>query len=1045
MKRLVQFVLTQPFFCLLGMLIFIGAGVAAFRTLPVEAFPDVTDTQVTVITLYPGRAAEEVERQVTMPLEVALSGVPNSIRMFSHTQFGLSFLVLTFNDDISDQLARQLVLEKLRDADLPEDVRPELAALTSAISEIYRYRLRADDKSPEELRTLQNWVMERQLKRVPGVADVVSFGGLIKTYEVRPNVERLRDAGISLDDLATAVKRSNANAGGGYIEHGVQQYLIRGIGLLESAEDIASIIVSSRNGAPILVKDVATVTVGSISRQGQAGQDDNNDIVYGLVLMRKGENASVVLDAVKKKIADINRSSLPEGVSIEPFYDRSWLIGKTLNTVFTNLLEGALLVLVVLYLFLSDMRAAAIVAAVIPLALLGTFIGLTLIGIPANLISLGAMDFGIIVDGAVIVVENIVATLCAASAVQQTRQQRLNSILQATVQVGRPTLFSMLIIIAAHLPILSLQRHEGRIFSPMAYSVIAALLTSLVASLTLVPLACHWLLDRELKHEDNAVVRACKSWYAGALGWAQAHARLVIFGSLGLLGLTLVASTQLGTEFLPELNEGSLWVNVTLEPSNSIQQASKEASRVRALLRQVPEVRSVMSKLGRPEDGTDPKIASQVEVLVDLKPEDQWRSGLSKHDIIEAMEQQLDSIPGIAVSVSQPIRDNILESISQIDGQIVIKVTGDDLDTLRAHGNTILDTIRPVAGVSRAFIDRNGLLPQYRIRINRTQAARFGLSIADIDETIETALAGRTVTSIWEGERRFDVVVRLDPAQREPERIQKLLISTPSGSYIPLSEIATFELKSGAMNIARENGRRVLSIGVFIRDRDMGSVVADMKAAVAGKLELEHGYDMSWSGEFENQERAMARLAVVVPLVILMIFLLLFNTFRSVADALLITANIPLAMIGGVFALLLTGIPLSVSAAIGFIALFGQAVLNGVVMISHFRELVSHGMTVDEAVSQGAMNRLRTVLMTALLAMLGLAPMAVSNAIGSETQKPLAVVVIGGLVSSTLLTLLVLPVAYQLLARRRERVNQGQFRERKRALRLSRRKEKNEE
>lgn len=866
MKKMIQFALTQPFFCVLGVVVFIAIGLFSLKQLPIEAFPDITDTQVTVISLYPGRAAEEVERQITMPLEVALSGIPNSIRMFSHTQFGLSYLVLTFNDKITDQLARQLVLEKLRDASLPDDVHPELAALTSAVSEIYRYRLRADHKSPEELRTLQNWVMEKQLKRIPGVADVVSFGGLIKTYEIQPKIEKLRDANISLDELANAVKRSNANAGGGYIEHGVQQYLIRGIGLLESADQIENIVVTERNGSPILLKTLANVTVGAIPRQGQAGQDQADDIVFGIVMMRKGETASVVLKDIKTKIADLNENALPPDVKIVPFYDRSWLINKTLKTVFLNLLEGACLVLVVLYVFLSDIRAAAIVASIIPLALLGTFIGLSVLGIPANLISLGSMDFGIIIDGAVIVMENIVTALASQYAINHTRQQRLRQILQATVQVGRPTLFSMLIIIAAHLPILSLQRHEGRIFSPMAYSVIAALIVSLLASLTVVPLASHWFLTKEQKHQENRVILTCKKYYSFILNWGRSNVRKVFICSLTLLAAAIVSARFLGTEFLPELNEGTLWVNVSLEPSTSIHQAKEEARKIRAKINQVPEVASVISKLGRPEDGTDPKIASQLEILVELKSEQQWRAKTDKHKVIEDIEHNLSEIPGIAVAVSQPIRDNVLESISQIDGQIVVKVTGNDLDILRNYGDTILQTIKPIAGVTHAFIDRHGQLPQYRININRTQAARYGLSIADINETIETALAGRTVTAIWEGEKRFDVVVRLDPKERSPERIQNLLISTPSGKFVPLSEIATFELKSGAMNIARENGKRVLSIGIFIRDRDMGGVVADMQKAVKDNLKLDRGYTLTWSGEFENQERAMERLSIVVPM-----------------------------------------------------------------------------------------------------------------------------------------------------------------------------------
>jgi cobalt-zinc-cadmium resistance protein CzcA len=1010
-RRIVSVSLHQPLVILLAMLVFIGGGLMAFRNLPVEAFPDVTDTQVTIITLYPGRAAEEVERQVTIPLEVALSGIPNAVRLFSHTQFGLSFTVVTFNDKVNDYFARQQVTERLRNADLPEGVQPELAALTSAISEIYRYRIRADHLGSTDLRTLQNWVMERQLKTVPGVADVVSFGGLIKTYEVQPDLLKMRDYRISLEQLSQALGKSNSNAGGGYVEHGRQQYLIRGIGLLHSAEDLELVPVAQFNGNPILVKDIARVAIGGVPRQGVAGQDADDDIVYGMVLMRKGENASVVLASVKERIDEITRMQLPPGVTIEPFYDRSWLIGRTLKTVFTNLLEGALLVSVVLYLFLKNMRAAAIVASIIPLSLLGTFLGLTWIGIPANLLSLGAMDFGIIVDGAVIVVEHIFHRLQLLPD-SADRKTKMNTVLSATAEVGRPTVFSMLIIIAAHIPIFTLQRHEGRIFAPMAYSVVSALIASLLLSLTLVPLLSYWLLRGKLSHTEPGILRFSKRLYAPSLRWALAH-RNIVLGLAGIgLAIALAAATRLGSEFLPELNEGSVWLNVTLEPSVSIGEAQLQAGRIRAQVRKTPEVEGVVSKLGRPEDGTDPKIASQIEALVDLFAEEDWKRGLTKKQVLAEIEQNLRTIPGITVTFSQPIRDNVLESISQIDGQIVIKITGEDLGTLRSYGQAILTEVRGVQGVSRAFIDRDGQLPQYRIDIDRARAARYGLSVDAVQTVIQTALAGQEVSYIWEGERRFAVTVRLADQERSLARVKEIAVATPGGAFVPLQDIATFRSTSGAMNIAREGGRRVLSIGVFIKDRDMGSVVKDMQTAVAATVKLQQGYQIGWSGEFENQERAMARLAWVVPLSILIIFMLLFNAFGSLKNATLIIANIPFAMIGGILALYFSGIALSVSAAIGFIALFGQAVLNGVVMLSHFGHLRENGEDLYDAVFRGSLDRLRTVLMTALLASLGLLPMALSTAIGAETQRPLAIVIIGGLITATLLTLLVLPTLY---------------------------------
>ncbi len=1016
MKRLISFAIYQPLFVLLALALFVGAGIWAFRVLPVEAFPDVTDTQVTVIALHPGRAAEEVEKQVTIPLEVSLSGLPSAVRMFSHTQFGLSFVIITFDDKVNGYFARQQVVERLREVDLPAGVQAELAPFSTAVGEIYRYRVTGAGLSSRDLRSAQDWVVTRQLKLVPGVADVVSLGGLVKQYEVHPNLARMRDYKVTLQQLSQAIERGNANAGGSYVAQGRQQYLIRGLGLFQSVDDIAMVVVAERNGVPVLVRDIATVEIGAVPRQGVAGQDDDDDIVTGVVLMRRGESPSEVLKAVRARIDTLNATGLPPGVSIEPIYDRTWLIGKTLTTVFTNLAEGAVLVGIVLLLFLGNLRASLIVAIVIPLALLGTFLGLTLIGIPANLLSLGAMDFGIIVDGAVIVVENVFRRLSELHRTldEKTRRQ---TILDAVVEVGRPTLFSMLIIIAAHIPIFTLQRHEGRIFAPMAYSVVSALVCALILSLTLVPLLCAMLLKRELPEKENVLVHAAKAVYEPSLRWALRHRWPVIGAAIVSLVVSLAVATRLGTEFLPELNEGAVWINVQLPTSLSVPEAQEMTGRIRAAIRKSPEVQTVTSKAGRPEDGTDPKLISMAEFLVDLKPEDQWARKISKTELLQEIEREIARLPGVSPTFSQPIRDNVLESISQIDGQIVVKVFGNDLDVLREQAVGVLHAIEGVQGVARAFVDRLGELPQIQVHVDRARAARYGLNVADIQDVIETALGGKAVTQMWEGEQRFGVAVRLEESERTLTRMQDLLVATPGGAYIPLRELASFRTADGMMNIARENGRRVLAIGVFIRDRDMGSVVADMQARVSSNVRLPSGYEITWSGEFENQERAMARLAVIVPISILIIFILLFDAFKSVKSAALIIANIPFALIGGILALWMTGIYLSVSAAIGFIALFGQAVLNGVVMLALFNELRRHGLTPEQAVMQGALTRLRTVLMTGLLASLGLLPMAISKGIGAETQKPLAIVVIGGLVSATLLTLYVLPVLYVQFAR----------------------------
>jgi cobalt-zinc-cadmium resistance protein CzcA len=1018
-KRVVSFALHQPLFVVLIVLLFIGGGWAAFHNLPIEAFPDVSDIQVNVITLYPGRAPEEVEKQVTMPIETVLNGLPHMVRMFSHTQFGLSFIMLTFDDATTDTQSRQQVLERLATADLPQGVQPQLAPLSTAIGEIYRYTIKGEGYATRDLRTLEDWVVERNLRAVPGIADVVPYGGQIKTYEVNPNLARMRYFGISLQQLYTALGRGNANVGGSKVTHGSQQYLIRGVGLLRSAEEIKSIVISAHNGTPTLVRDIADATTGNVPVEGIMGQDDADDVVSGIVIMRKGENPSNVLKGLKERIELLNTSILPKGVRIASYYDRTWLINTTLHTVFKNLAEGAILVTFVLLLFLGNLRAAAIVAFIIPLSLLATFIGLTWRGIPANLLSLGAMDFGIIVDGAVIVVENVFRRLGELRQ-PADRKAFAATIERATVEVGRPTFFSMLIIIAAHIPIFTLQRHEGRIFAPMAWTVTSALVGSLLFSLTLVPLLCLFLLRKNIPRGENALVRALKRPYVAGLRWALGHPTIVLVFALGGFIASLAVAPRLGTEFLPELNEGSIWVNANMPAGISVEQARIYCRKMREILRRTPEVRTVISKAGRPEDGTDPKPINMAELFVDLKPPGEWKRGLGKEQLIEEMVRNLDALPGIETSFSQPIRDNVLESISQIDGQVVIKVFGDDSGALRRKAQEMLHAIADVPGVLTSAIDRAGEVPQALIEIDRDRAARYGLNIGDIEDVIEIGLAGKTATELWEGEKHFSIVVRLPEAERSLANLKKVLVDTPDGLHIPLEQVAEFKESSGSMNISRENGTRLSAISVFIKGRDMGGVVADMQARV-GKISLPHGWFVTWSGEFENQQRAMKRLMIIVPISTFLIFVLLFDAFNSVKSALVILVNVPLGMIGGIFALLLTGIPLSVSAAIGFIALFGQAVLNGVVMVSYFNQLQDEGLGPAEAVLQGASTRLRTVLMTALLAMLGLLPMALSHGIGSETQRPLAIVIIGGLVSATLLTLMVLPTLYLVIEGRTKR------------------------
>ncbi len=1011
MKKIINFAITQPLVIVLGTLLFVASGLIAFQNLSVEAFPDVTDTQVTVIALYPGRAAEEVEKQVTLPLEAALSGLPNSIRLFSHTQFGLSYTVITYDDKADVNLARQQVNERLSAVDLPLGSQVNITPNATPVGEIMRYRVKGNGQTVTDLRTLQDWVIEKNLRQVPGVADVVAMGGFIKQYEVQPDLDKLRAFKLTFQNLLDALGRGNSNAGGSYVAQGSQQFAIRGIGLLSSAEEIGQIVLGSNNGTPILIRDVAQVKLGSVPRLGITGQDGDDDAVVGIVIMRKGENPSQVLKNVKDKIALLNQRGLPQGVEIVPFYDRTWLMGKTLSTVFRNLLEGAILVGLVLYLFLSNIRASMAVVVVIPLALLGTFMGLKIMGVPANLLSLGAMDFGIIVDGAVIVIENVMHRL-AQRGEGMSEKERQAVITDATNEVGRPTLFSMLIIIAAHIPIFALQRHEGRIFQPMALSVTMALIGSLIFSLTLVPLIAYWTLRSKLPHDDNQLVTSAKNIYKPILDWAIEHRRKVMMMAAGAFLLALGAASRLGSEFLPELNEGTFWVNWDLPSSVSQEEATKILRLARRALQTIPEVRTVVSKAGQPEDGTDPKTLSMAEVFVDVKPHEEWRKGLTRDQLIEEMDARLSVIPGVDPAFSQPIRDNVLESISQIKGQIVVKVAGDDLTDLKNTVEAMRREFKQIPGIQRAEVDRLGELPQLVIDIKRERAARLGINVSDIQDVIEAALAGKVATYIWEGEKKFAAVVRLKDDGRAISNLPNTPVLMANGGYTTLGTLADIRQASGAMNIAREAGRRTMAIGIFIKGRDMGSIVSDMKARVEQNVKIPDTYTVSWSGEFENQERAMKRLTLVVPVSLLLIFLLLFNAFNSVKTAALILINVPLALIGGFVALWVLRIPLSVSAAIGFIALSGQAVLNGVVMLSVFQQLRAAGLNVLDAVKEGSIQRLRTVLMTALLAALGLLPMALSQEIGAETQRPLAIVVIGGLITATLLTLVVLPALY---------------------------------
>ncbi len=1013
MRRILGFSLTQPAVVLALTIVFAIAGAIAFWHLPIEAFPELADPQVQVITLFQGHAAEEVERQVTLPVEHEMNGLPGLTRMHSFSIFGLSFVVLTFDDATDLYFARQQVSERLAQVDVPDGVKPTLGPLSTPTGEVYRYTLTGDGYSPMQLREIEDWVMERHLKQVPGVADVVSYGGFVKQFQVQVDPLLLQSHRVTLRQVYDALGRSNANAGGNYIEHGEEQYVVRGLGALANAGDIAQVVVAAYGGIPIRIADVARVTVGVAPRRGIVTRDHEPEAVEGIVLMRRGENPSVVLDALHAKIEQLNAGILPPGVHIDTFYDRARLVRRTLTTVTHNLVVGALLVVLVVGVFLASLRAALVVALTIPLSLLGAFLYLKLRGLSANLLSLGAVDFGIIVDGAVIMVEHVARRL---GDVRGARQGR-SAVLEAAGEIARPTLFALCIIIVAYVPIFSLQRVEGRIFAPMANTVCAALVAALVFSFTLIPLLAYLVLRGERATEETIVERAAARVYSPALRWALAHRGTVVGGTVAVLAVGVWLFARLGTEFLPELNEGALYVTATLPPSISLEHAHRSVEpRIRETLLSFPEVHGVLGQLGGPDDGTDWKTANNLEYFVDLKPREQWPAGVTEDGLVAAMNARLTEIPGVEFNFSQPIKDNIEENISGLKGQLAIKVFGDDLDSLHRAAAEVKRAIEGVPGVADLAVVQAAEIPQVHIAIDRSAIDRYGLNVADVEDVVETAIGGKTATSLWEGERHFDVVVRLAEASRSTlDRLADVRVATPEGAQVPLAQLARIETEPGQAAIDREANMRFVGIKCNVRGRDLGGFVAEAQRRVAETVKLPANSFITWGGEFENQRRAMARLAVIIPLAIGLMLVILFRLFDSLRCALLILATIPFALIGGVVGLDLAGLNLSVAACIGFIALMGQVVLNGVVLVSQINTLRREGSTLGAAVEAGSIRRLRAVLMTALLAGLGLLPAALSRGIGSETQRPLAVVVIGGLVSATALTLLVLPVLCSML------------------------------
>jgi cobalt-zinc-cadmium resistance protein CzcA len=897
--------------------------------------------------------------------------------------------------------------------------------MATPIGEIYRYTLQSPGADPMTLRTLQEWTVRPRLLQAPGVADVVSYGGLVRELHVQPDPNKMAALGVGLSDVSEALQKASENATGGYVERGSEMFVIRSLGIFKDTDDVRKVRVGYHGGVPVTLQDVAQVSDGYAPRQGVVTRGKDEDAVEGIVLMRRGQNPSVVLEGLRAKVNELNSRILPDGIKLVAFYDRTDLVNTTLKTVFHNLAEGAVLVTAVLLAFMLSVRASLIVAAVIPLSLAASFAYLYVRGMSANLLSMGAVDFGIIVDGAVILVEHLFHKLSPSPGhpLHDDGKPLTERIFLAAKEVARPTLFSLLIIIAAYLPIFSLQRVEGRIFSPLANTVVSALIGALLMTFTLVPVLCLLALRKPKPMRESPLLTWAQRLFDPTLRFAMKNVGVVLIAAVGALAAAVALVPRLGSEFLPALNEGALYVTVTLPGNMSLTEGRKLTPRLKQLVQRTPEVTEVLSQLGRPEDGTDATLPSNLEIFVKLKPLSEWRPQLHNNldELVAEMTKNLQEVPVIDYNFSQPIRDNVAENISGQFGQIALKIYGDDLEKLQAAAEKADAAISTVPGAADVGVVKSGETPQLAVRIDRTALSRFDLDLGDVQNYIETAMGGHVASEIWDGEKRFDVTVRLPPSTRDDiGAISRMMLPLKDGSLIPLSAVADVSMGTGRAAITRENGQRYVGVRMNVRNRDLGSFVAEAQHKVASELQLPPGYQMTWGGEFENQERAMKRLALVIPLALLITLLLLFSAFGSMFDALVILLNVPFALVGGVVALAFAGMPLSVSAAVGFIALLGQAVLNGVLVLAAIRARMGAGEALLSAVMNGTRERLRAVLVTALLASLGLLPAAMSHAIGSETQRPIAVVVVGGTISAALLTLVVLPVTFYLACRARE-------------------------
>lgn len=1042
-ERLIQFAIEQRIIVLLAVLLMAGVGIASYQKLPIDAVPDITNVQVQINSAAAGFSPLETEQRVTFPIETAMAGLPGLQQTRSLSRSGLSQVTVIFKDGTDLFFARQLVNERLQVAreQLPDGIETAMGPISTGLGEIFLWTVEAEDGArkedgtpytPTDLRVIQDWIIKPQLRNVPGVAEINTIGGFAKEYQIAPDPKRLAAYNLTLNDLVTALERNNANVGAGYIERSGEQLLIRAPGQVASIDDIANIVITTSDGTPIRVRNVAQVDIGRELRTG-AATENGREVVLGTVFMLIGENSRSVSQAVAKKLEEINRS-LPEGVVAVTVYDRTNLVEKAIATVKKNLFEGALLVVAVLFLFLGNIRAALITAMVIPLAMLFTFTGMFTNKVSANLMSLGALDFGIIVDGAVVIVENAIRRLAHAQHRHGrllTRSERLHEVFAAAKEARRALIFGQLIIMVVYLPIFALTGVAGKMFHPMAFTVVIALLGAMILSVTFVPAAIALFVTGKVKEEENFVMRSARRVYDPVLNWVMVRRPLVF----GLAALTIVVSglvaSRMGSEFIPSLSEGDFAQQALRVPGTSLTQSVQMQQQLeKTLLAQVPEIERVFARTGTAEIASDPMPPNISDSYVMLKPKDQWPNPKKSREAIIADIQRASAIvPGSVYELSQPIQLRFNELISGVRSDVAVKVFGDDMAVLNQTAGEIAETLQKLNGASEVKVEQTSGLPVLTINIDRDKAARFGLNVGDVQDTIAVAVGGRQAGTLYEGDRRFDMVVRLsDTLRTDIDGLSRLLIPVPalasstSGQlgFIALSQVASLDLVLGPNQISRENGKRLVIVSANVRGRDIGSFVEEAEAAITTQVKVPAGYWTTWGGQFEQLKEASERLRIVVPVALLLVFGLLFMMFNNLKDGLLVFTGIPFALTGGIMALWLRDIPLSISAGVGFIALSGVAVLNGLVMIAFIRNLREEGRSLSVAIHEGALTRLRPVLMTALVASLGFIPMALATGTGAEVQRPLATVVIGGIISSTLLTLLVLPALYQWAHRRDE-------------------------